>query len=124
MKTGDKIEFTPEQRESILPLYGSMLLTQYSAEAAEDRAAIAHSLMWRAIMKTLDLDTDFIYRILPGLRGVIAHESDHIHRIDLEALEVLNEYANLRDKIRDKMMKKFATPSETTESDTSSESVM
>lgn len=70
MKTSDKIEFTPEQRESLLGLYAEMIESEHAAQMAGCYAARMHRFFWNEVREKLDLPSDRIYKILPNLGGV------------------------------------------------------
>ena len=99
MKSGDKIEFTKEQRESLLHLYAQVILTSDSAETAQDRASLASRTMWGTVINTLNLDRQFTYRLLPGFNGVLALQGIDDSSVELEPYEVIEEWKQLRARL-------------------------
>src|SRR5208283_138818 len=100
MKTGDKIEFTEQQRTSMLHLFANMVLTEDSANHADERAALAGRVLWGAIHDALGLDETLTYRLLPKFQGVeIAKHSEDM-RLCLDTYSVLGEWLELRKKLR------------------------
>lgn len=110
MKTGDKIEFTPEQRAALLPLFAGHVYLGGAARAAGEEAERARIAMWRTITETLGLEKGRAYTIAEGFSGVIAHAEDRETRPwgDDKALQ---DYEDLRTALLARFAgKETATP--------------
>ena len=116
MKSGEKMTFTPAQREAMLHLYTQMVLILDAEDRVSERASIACRTMWNTIYDTLGLDKTWNYRLLPGFQGVQAYQNDSILNIDKDTFEILKEWIDIRDKL----MKHPVNPDETVDDDTSS----
>jgi len=101
MKSGDKIEFTPEQRATLLPLFAESVLMDDAAAAAERRNALANRDLWRAIREALGLPTDILgLRVLPGFQGIEITHSKPPSDAATSVTDVIAEWQHLANQLQ------------------------
>jgi hypothetical protein len=101
MKTGDKIDFTPEQKAVILPLYATAIYARDAADAANERAARCHRHLWRTVREMLDLPRGRSYSMADDFAGILVSADDKLAgTMDYDA--VLDAILDLEQRLRDR----------------------
>ena len=98
MQIGDKIEFTPEQRNRIVNLYARAILARDASERAQDRASIAIRVMWDEIHEMLGLEDNFHYSLIADVKGVEAIASAGNPEIVAEMTRIIKSWKTEQEK--------------------------
>ncbi len=90
-----RIEFSPEQRAALLPLYVESLYTDEAAETAARRAVVVNRAFWRATRAAIGVQHGGL-RILHGFQGVELRAPDPQSRdFDTSIDAVMKEWQDM-----------------------------